>query len=90
MEEYKISDPKGIEILAELELIEKIKSEYEDVTTSVSHKREIREILVKQFVEEYSKRSIFSKEEIRHIVDSKIAKARWIEEIEEDELEEER
>ena len=90
MEEYKISDPKGIEILVELELIEKIKSEYEDVTTSVSHKREIREILVKQFVEEYSKRSIFSKEEIRHIDDSKIAKARWIEEIEEDQLEEER
>ena len=83
----------AIASLVEKELIEQIREIYDDITTTGKMKKLQREQCTKKFVEMYSKELLMAKDRIGSIVDRVIAKAKWIEEIEEldeEELEEER
>ena len=79
-------------LLVENTLLKQILEIYEDISTTSKIKREKRAKITEEFVEMLEKELNRPKGEIRQIVDNKIAKARWIEEIEEldeEELDEE-
>ena len=81
-----------IMLLVENTLLKQILEIYEDISTTSKIKREKRAKITEEFVEMLEKELNRPKGEIRQIVDNKIAKARWIEEIEEldeEELDEE-
>ena len=71
------------EVLAELQLLEQIRSVYEDVETTAVFKRSQREKLAKEFIETCMKTLSLSQDEIKNAVDEVIKRAKWIEEIEE-------
>jgi len=82
----------AIEVLVEKELIGQIREIYDDITTTGKMKKVEREQCTKKFVELYSKELLLAKDRIGSIVDRVIARAKWIEEIEEldDDFEEEK
>ena len=82
----------AIALLTEKRLIEQIRVIYEDITTTSKTKREERLQATNKFVEMCAVELQIPEDRIRTIVDHVVAKAKWIEEIEEldEELEEER
>ena len=77
----------AIASLVENELLGQIRAIYDDVTTTSKIKKSEREECTRRFIELYSKELLMAKDRIGSIVDRVIAKAKWIEEIED--LEEE-
>ena len=79
--------------LVEKELLEQIREIYDDITTTGKIKKQQREECTKKFVELYSAELLMAKDRIGSIVDRVISKVKWINEIEEldeDDIEEER
>lgn len=73
-----------IAVIVENLLLKQIREIYEDVNTTSKEKRAERDKATKQFVDRCSKELLLSKEEVIGAVDNVIAKAKWIEEIEEE------
>ena len=87
--EKRISE---ISVLVENLLLKQIRCIYEDVNTTSKEKKEEREKITKQFVDQYLDDTLLTKEEVIEMIDNVIAKAKWIKEIEEldEEFEDER
>ena len=82
----------AIATTAENKLLEQIRVIYEDITTTSKIKREKRVQVTNKFVQMCVEELHFPEDRIRNVVDNVIAKAKWIEEIEEldEDFEEER
>lgn len=93
MGEAQKGNDEYIMLLVENTLLKQILEIQEDISATSKIKREKRAKITEEFVEMLEKELNHPKGEIRQIVDNKIAKARWIEEIEEldeEELDQER
>lgn len=73
----------AISILAEKKLIEQIRVIYEDITATSEVKRQERAEVTNRFVKMCKEELSIPEDRIRNIVDRILAKAKWIEEIEE-------
>ena len=82
----------AIAALVEKKLLEQIRVIYEDITMTSETKRKERAQATNKFIEMCVEEVQISEDRIRNIVDNVIAKAKWIEEIEEldEDFEEER
>ena len=70
-------------VLVENLLLNQIREIYEDVNTTSKEKKAEREKVTKEFVDRCLGELLLSKEDVLEAVDKVIAKAKWIEKIEE-------
>lgn len=74
---------EAIPLLVENELLEQIRTVYEDINTTSNKKRMEREKYTKKFVKKYAEQLALSEDEVRSIADIVISRIKWIKEIEE-------
>ena len=72
----------AIATLVEKELLNRVKSVYEDVTLTIALKKTERAQITKQFIEQLAKRLAVPEDKLKSIVENVMMRAKWIEEIE--------
>lgn len=90
MQETQMGSDEYIKLLAENTLLEEIRTIYEDVSITSEIRNEKRKKAIEKFVKAQGEQLGRPEGRIRQIVDKMIANARWIEEIDEEEFDEER
>lgn len=90
MQETQMGSDEYIMLLAENTLLEEIRAIYEDVSITSKIRNEKRKEAIEKFVKAQGERLGRPEERIRQIVDKVIVNNRWIKEIDEEELDEER